>query len=71
MSETDWRLNDQETYLTGVVLERRRWRQTEPHWDHDHREFCWAKFAEIDGPDILRAGWTTSDDGWICDGVLR
>jgi hypothetical protein len=40
----------------------------ETDWDHDHCEFCFAKFASIDGPDILHEGWTTVDEyRWICD----
>jgi hypothetical protein len=68
MTENDWRLQGQERYLTGITLIRRTWHQSRPHWDHDHCEFCWAKFAASDGPDILREGWTTPDEyRWICD----
>jgi hypothetical protein len=72
MSEPDWRLTDQETYLTGVTLRRAAWKQSAPHWDHDHCSFCWAKFAELDDPEILREGWTTSDEYyWICDSCFE
>jgi hypothetical protein len=35
---------------------------------------CWAKFSDIDGPDMLREGYTTGDNyahgaryEWVCD----
>ncbi len=64
MSDPDWRLTGQERYLSGVTLVRRQWRQSHPGWDHDHCEFCFAKF----GDERLREGWTTPDEyRWICD----
>lgn len=66
VDESDWRLQGQETYLTGVTLYRRTWTQYAPHWDHDHCEFCWAKFSAAS--DDLRDGWATDDEyRWICD----
>jgi hypothetical protein len=66
--DNDWRLQGQERYLSGVALTRRPWRQSRPHWDHDHCEFCHSKFASFDGSDNLHEGWTTSDGyRWICD----
>ena len=57
----DWRLTNQASYLTGAVLTHRTWAGD----DHDHCEFCFAKFSERDG-DLLE-GWTTSDEyRWIC-----
>jgi hypothetical protein len=66
-TEPDWRLTDQETYLSGVTLARREWTPNRPDWDHDHCSFCWAKFGR--GADAeLRQGWTTHDEYyWICD----
>jgi len=29
-------------------------------WDHDHCKGCWAKFAELDAPDILHTGYFTT-----------
>jgi len=70
--ESDWRLQNQERYLTGVTLVRRRWSQTRDNWDHDHCEFCWAKFAGDNIPDALREGWTTPDEyHWICDNCFN
>ena len=52
----------------GVALTRRPWRPYRPGWDHDHCEFCGAKFGAFDGPDILQKGWATADGyRWICD----
>ena len=69
VDSTDWRLADPHEYLTGITLVRRVWRQSRPHWDHDHCEFCWADFGvHGDEPDVLREGWTTPDEyRWICD----
>ncbi len=69
---SDWRLQGQESYLKGVTLTRRQWRETRPGWDHDHCEFCEAKFADERIPDALHAGWTTLDEyRWICDDCYR
>jgi hypothetical protein len=68
MVENDWRLHGQERYLTGVTLSRRRWRESRPGWDHDHCQFCNAKFAAFEGQGILLQGWTTPDEyHWVCD----
>ena len=66
---SDWRLQGQEQYLTGVQLRRRPYRQnpTNDQWDHDHCEFCWAKFSLDPNVDGLREGYATPDDyRWIC-----
>jgi len=69
----DWRLNGQEHYLDGVILVRRTYRRNpgNPTWDHDHCDFCWAKFMVEDIPGVLHEGYTTADDHhWICDGCF-
>ena len=39
-----------------------------PEWDHDHCEFCSAKFMVEDLPDALHQGYATKDDyRWICE----
>ena len=65
----DWRLNGQEKYLSGVNLIHRRYRRYKnPKWDHDHCEFCQAKFMVEDVHDVLHEGYTTEDDyHWICN----
>ena len=66
----DWRRQGQESYLKGVTLVRRSYRRypRNPSWDHDHCEFCWAKFMVEDYPDVLHEGYATEDDyHWICE----
>ena len=66
MDQDDWRLQGQESYLNGVTLYRRAWAQSRPNWDHDHCEFCGAKFSTAS--DDLRQGWTTADEyRWVCE----
>ena len=60
----DWRIQGQENYLKGVKL------ITHPYnavsgWDHDHCEFCGAKFSNNEGD--LHFGYSTMDSYyWIC-----
>ena len=68
--DNDWRLMGQERQLQGVVLLRRLYRRSpsNPKWDHDHCEFCTAKFMVEDHPDVLHEGYCTEDEcHWICD----
>jgi hypothetical protein len=44
--EEDWRLRGQERYLQGATLLRKRYKAWSPDWEHDHCEFCWAKFID-------------------------
>lgn len=56
MADTsDWRLQGQERYLKGVALALRKYQRFAPNpsWDHDHCEFCGAKFMVEDLPDVL------------------
>lgn len=65
----DWRITTQETYLSGRTLRWSRWTAYKPGWDHDHCEFCWAKFAaEVDDDVEYDTGWMTADDTyhWVC-----
>jgi hypothetical protein len=74
VNSTDWRLHGQEKYLKGVEL---CWRlycrdPEKPEWDHDHCEFCWAKFTVEDHPEVLHEGYTTVDEyRWICSGCFE
>jgi hypothetical protein len=66
--KSDWRLQGQEKYLQGVTLVHCHYRPKNPNWDHDHCEFCGAKFMVGDFPDVLHQGYSTKDDyRWICD----
>ena len=63
-SSDDWRRQGQEKYLKGKVL---TWKKYSGHREHDHCEFCSAKFMEIEGPDTLNEGYATDDNyRWIC-----
>ena len=43
----DWRLDrGQESYLQGATLVRKPYRIWSETWEHDHCEFCWAKFVD-------------------------
>lgn len=60
---------DQEidTRLVDAKLKWRAWKMPKPTWDHDHCEFCWAKFMEPGNPDTLPEGyWVEAQDAWIC-----
>ena len=64
----DWRLMNQERYLKGATLIWGPYRPRSPDNDHDHCEFCWAKFMVEDLPDVLHAGYCTLDEyRWICN----
>lgn len=67
-SDDDWRLTGQEAYLSGVPLCWRTYEDRSENSDHDHCEFCFAKFAEADCiPDALHVGYATLDGyRWIC-----
>src|SRR4051794_2141341 len=57
----DWR-PDSCGHLRGLRLMRWQWVQPNASWDHDHCAVCWSKFADWDGPDVQREGFTTCDD---------
>jgi len=66
-----WRLTNQGRYLKGKTLLRRRYAARRPDWDHDHCEFCWAKFTETEEPETLQEGYVTEDhQHWICHGCF-
>jgi len=67
----DWRLHGQERYLAGATLVRKRYRVYSETWEHDHCEFCTAKFMDADfspehrkfieeHPEVLTEGYTTT-----------
>ena len=61
----DWRRQGQERYLSGARLIRQPYRPYRQGWDHDHCEFCGAKFS-LDKSD-LKEGYSTEDGyHWIC-----
>ncbi|HPQ41598.1 MAG TPA: hypothetical protein PLV45_14595 [bacterium] len=67
VEKNEWRLTNQEKYLKGLTLMYKTYSQYREGWDHDHCEFCWAKFTEPGTPDTLHEGYTTLDRKyWIC-----
>jgi hypothetical protein len=71
---TDWRLQGQERYLKRATLVRRAYRRyaRNPYWDHDHCEFCSAKFTVEAHPDTLQEGYATLDDyHWVCSACFE
>jgi len=65
----DWRRQGQETFLKGVTLIHRSYRQhpSNPKWDHDHCEFCGTKFQlEKDHNQAQEAYATDDDSHWVC-----
>jgi hypothetical protein len=70
----DWRLQGQERYLKGVALALRKYERyaANADWDHDHCEFCGAKFMVEDVADVLHEGYCTADQyRWICVGCFN
>src|SRR4051794_3419289 len=47
-SADDWRRQEQEEYLRGATLTLRRYQAQSAGWEHEHCEFCWAKFMDGD-----------------------
>lgn len=69
MPEDDWRRMGQERFLKGVTLVHRSYRRNpdNPDWDHDHCEFCGAKFVVDGESECLAEGYATQDDyHWVC-----
>ncbi len=63
----NWRLQGQESYLKGVTLKFITYSKYREGWDHDHCEFCQAKFMESTHPDTRYEGYSTEDNyHWIC-----
>jgi hypothetical protein len=67
----DWRLDrGQETYLSGATVVWKPYRAQNEEREHDHCEFCWAKFMDPtfseehrtfieEHPEVRTAGYTT------------
>ena len=67
----DWRLQGQEKYLQNAELALEKYKKYREDWDHDHCEFCSAKFSE-DIPDTFNEGYTTLDNyRWICENCFN
>ena len=70
--EEDWRLRGQEDYLQGATLIRKHYKAWSDDWEHDHCEFCWAKFMDpnfspehkrfiAEDPEVLTEGYAVHD----------
>ncbi|MCB9092977.1 MAG: hypothetical protein H6620_10505 [Halobacteriovoraceae bacterium] len=68
---SDWRLQGQEKYLKGVILELSSYKPSHKDSDHDHCEFCSAKFSEVI-MGALKEGYKTQDGyRWICSSCFE
>ena len=62
----DWRNTGQDEYLMGVTLVFKKYTTYSESWNHDHCEFCMAKFSVLI-PNCLTEGYNTEDNyRWIC-----
>ncbi len=63
--EKDWRLINQEKYLSGKKLVKKEF-VTRGTRDHAHCAFCWDKFGQKEG--WIHIGYCTCDEQhWICE----
>jgi hypothetical protein len=69
VDKNDWRLAGQERFLKAATLYWKTYTRHAENWDHDHCEFCIAKFMVEDYPDVLHNGYATEgNDRWVCEG---
>jgi hypothetical protein len=75
----DWRRGGQEKYLLGATLTWRRYQALRKTWEHEHCEFCWAKFLDANfsraaaealaaDPELLAEGYTEAPGGSLPPG---
>jgi hypothetical protein len=64
--QDDWRLTNQESYLRGVRLRLKQYRAYSGSWEHDHCEFCWAKFVDPEHSDAHRR--LAEEEGFVTEG---
>jgi hypothetical protein len=68
---SDWRLQGQEKYLKDKTLHFKKYSARTTKTDHDHCEFCSAKFSD-NITDDLKQGFSTLDDyRWICENCFN
>lgn len=67
--EKDWRLKGaSKDYLKGCTFIYKKYKKYRDDWEHDHCEFCSAKFKDVDADDVLRYGYSTKNDyWWVCE----
>ncbi len=63
----DWRIaRDQESYLSGVWLTKKKYSKYSDSWEHDHCELCNETISELEND--LNEGYATDGDYyWICE----
>jgi len=79
MAQDDWRLTGNLDFLLGATLVFKKYWNRRPDDDHDHCEFCWAKFMVVpyaDDQGILTEGFAVQDRSpfpdfpndywWVC-----
>lgn len=67
VDSNDWRLQGQEKYLQGAVLQRKGYQAYRADWEHDHCEFCGAEFS-LKTQGALQVGYASLDHyRWICE----
>jgi hypothetical protein len=71
----DWRLDgDKASYLTDATVVRKHYRAKSPTSEHEHCEFCWAKFMDPEfsdehkrfieeNPDVQTTGYGVQASG--------
>lgn len=68
-TEADWRLQNQEAYLSNLGWKKKYYFQYREGWDHDHCEFCGATFsvgAKHEGS--IDHGYTAKQGYyWVCE----
>ncbi|MGO9828532.1 MAG: hypothetical protein ACLPJH_00205 [Myxococcaceae bacterium] len=62
-----WPLAAQHDHLKALSWTWKSYRKPRPEWDHDHCEFCWAKFMEPGTAETLGEGYASPDEyHWVC-----
>jgi hypothetical protein len=69
----DWRLQNQDSYLSGKEFELKKYTHSSENWDHDHCAFCSKKFSNsLTEKDIECEGYTTQENYyWVCKACFK
>ena len=60
----DWRITNQMNYLFRARLIKTTFSESS-HSDHEHCEFCWARFSAL--PEDLHGGYyEPQSESWLC-----
>ena len=67
----EWREQGQEKYLSGIVFKLKPYTSLREDSDHDHCEFCGAKFSnKLMG--ALHQGYVSLDGyRWVCEECMK